>query len=315
MPESNPSPPKISVVMPVYNGERYVAEATESILAQTISDFEFLIIDDGSTDRSRAILEKLASRDKRIRLVSRPNRGLVATLNELLGMARGEYIARMDADDVALPNRFALQVAFLDANPDVVVLGGQVQETDVTGRWDLVGPTHPTEHEKMVDLMLTGCTTMNHPSAMMRHSTVKEVNGYDAAFEQSEDLDLWLRMADHGRLANLHDIILRYRVHPGSKTEMFHAQQNHFAKLACDRACERRGIEPLFQVHPPYRPDKSRKSRSEYMLNYAWIGFMRGDRSMAIYFGMKSFLAFPVNIRTWKLLACAFLKPIPKKPA
>ncbi len=117
--------PKVSVLMPVYNAGRHVAEATRSILARTFGDFEFLIVDDGSTDRSRSILERFAAEDPRIRLVSRPNTGYLVALDQMLGRARGELVARMDADDVALPDRFARQVRHLDAHADCV-LGAEV---------------------------------------------------------------------------------------------------------------------------------------------------------------------------------------------
>src|SRR6476661_6105481 len=132
--ESRMTPP-VSVLMPVYNAGRYVAEAVESILGQTYADFEFLIVDDGSTDRSRAILERYAARDPRIRLVSRPNTGYAAALNELLGLARGELVARMDADDVALPERLLRQVNYLRAHPEVVCVGTAVHLIDGGGRF------------------------------------------------------------------------------------------------------------------------------------------------------------------------------------
>ena len=129
------SSPSVSVCMPVYNTERYVAEAVESILAQTLGDFEFVIIDDGSTDGSRAILEPYAKQDDRIRLISRPNTGIIGARNEALGLAKGELIAVMDSDDVALPERFEVQVAYLREHPEVVCLGSKVQCIDEAGRF------------------------------------------------------------------------------------------------------------------------------------------------------------------------------------
>src|SRR5512135_1833139 len=126
-------PPLISVCMPVYNAERYIARAVESILGQTFGDFEFLILDDGSTDGSLEILRRYANHDPRIRLTSRPNKGLPPSLNELVDQARGEFIARMDADDVALPERFARQVEYLRAHPDCVLVGSRVQLVDPEG--------------------------------------------------------------------------------------------------------------------------------------------------------------------------------------
>ena len=119
--------------MPVYNAKRYLEEAIESILGQTFRDFEFLIIDDGSTDRSLAILKRYAAQDARIRLSSRTNAGYVVRLNEMLHQARGDLVARMDADDVALPERFAQQVEFLRSHPEVDVVGGAQERIDSNG--------------------------------------------------------------------------------------------------------------------------------------------------------------------------------------
>src|SRR5688500_15808321 len=127
------SPPAVSCVMTVFNTERYLREAVESILAQTLADFEFIIIDDGSTDASPQILREYAARDSRIRLVSRPNTGIVKAANEGIGMARAKYLARMDSDDVSLPHRFATQVKYLDEHPDCVLVGTSFMYTDPHG--------------------------------------------------------------------------------------------------------------------------------------------------------------------------------------
>src|SRR5688572_25740567 len=121
--ETESAPPTVSVVMTVYNTERYVREAVESILGQTFRDFEFIIIDDGSTDSAPAILREYADRDPRIRLVSRPNTGIVRAANEGIALARGNYLARMDSDDVALPHRFEKQVRYLNEHPACVLVG------------------------------------------------------------------------------------------------------------------------------------------------------------------------------------------------
>ena len=136
---------RVSVLLPLYNGEAYIREAVESVLAQTRRDFELLILDDGSRDGSLAIVQEIARRDPRVRLISRENRGLTETLNELLAAARGEFVARMDADDVCLPDRFERQVAFLDAHPEVVCVGGDPVMIDERGRLLTAleqGPTH-----------------------------------------------------------------------------------------------------------------------------------------------------------------------------
>ncbi|HAS7841575.1 TPA: glycosyltransferase family 2 protein, partial [Vibrio cholerae] len=121
------SSPKISVVMSVYNGEKYLGEAIDSILKQTFSDFEFIIINDGSTDKTLEIIKSYMKKDDRIVLVSRENKGLIVSLNEGLDLAKGQYIARMDADDISIKSRFEKQIEFLDSNPDIGVCGTWVE--------------------------------------------------------------------------------------------------------------------------------------------------------------------------------------------
>ena len=126
--------PAVSILMPVYNAQRYLASAVQSVLDQTFSDFEFIIINDGSTDRSEAILQEFASKDPRVKIVSRPNTGLTRALNEALSLARAPLIARMDADDLSLPRRLELQVARFGADHDLVLLGGAYELIDAAGR-------------------------------------------------------------------------------------------------------------------------------------------------------------------------------------
>jgi glycosyltransferase involved in cell wall biosynthesis len=300
----------VSVLMPVYNAERYVTEAVESILAQTFRDFEFLIIDDGSTDRSLSILKRYAERDPRIYLVSRPNRGLVPTLNELIAMARGEFVARIDADDVALPERFERQIAFLRGHPEVVCVGGAVLEIDPAGH-ELAGVhRHPSHDAGIQEDLLRGCTAIWHPTATMRREAVASVGGYREEMKHCEDLDLWLRLGEIGRLANLEEVVLRYRVHPDSKTERYHDEHNFYAKLASDQACDRRGVEQRFQPFPPYRTANDPLSRHNYSIRWGWTGFMRGDRQMALDYALQAIRWMPLRWSGWHLLACIVLKPI-----
>jgi len=211
------SPPlRVSVVLPVYNAERFVAEAVESILAQTLAAFELVVIDDGSTDHTPGILADLASRDRRIRLVARENRGLTRTLNEGLAEARAGFVAIMNADDVALPNRLEKQAAFLEAHPQVAAVGGQTRLVAEDGRR---GPATslPTSPEA-VRAFLAKASPLAHPAAMLRRAAVLAVGGYRPQMEPAEDYDLWLRLAEHNDLANLPDVVLEYRVHSGQAT-------------------------------------------------------------------------------------------------
>src|SRR5438046_2743554 len=159
--------PTVSVIMSVYNAQRYLAAAIDSILAQTFTDFEFIIIDDGSTDRSSQILADFANKDSRIRVETRANKGLTRSLNEAIALSRGEFLARMDADDIALPNRLEVQVRFMREHRDVVLLGGGYELIDGAGRF-LRKMIPPSDDATLQEHALSGRTPICHPLAMMR---------------------------------------------------------------------------------------------------------------------------------------------------
>src|SRR5688572_17248865 len=180
--------PTVSVVMTVYNTERYVAEAVDSVLGQTFRDFEFIIIDDGSTDGSPFILRNAAARDPRIRLVSRPNTGIVRAANEGIALAAGPYIARMDSDDVCLPRRLETQLRYLDEHPECVLVGSRVTVVDPYGS-PVLESMQPLTHEE-IDAELLGSGggwAIVQPSAMMRTDAVRRVGGYRGVHNVSED--------------------------------------------------------------------------------------------------------------------------------
>ena len=202
--------PRVSVLMPAYNCAAFIAESIESILNQTFRDFEFIIINDGSTDATADVIREYASRDTRIRFIDNvKNAGIVAVLNQGMDLCRGEYVARMDADDIAAPARFMKQVAFMDAHPRCGVCGTGYQcfgcFNDTYIRPTYVGP---------IDL-LTGCL-IGHPTAMMRRAMFNKYNlRYDPDFQFCEDYELWSRAMRHMDLCNVPEILLRYRAHTG----------------------------------------------------------------------------------------------------
>ncbi|OAI50974.1 hypothetical protein AYO44_05285 [Planctomycetaceae bacterium SCGC AG-212-F19] len=205
--------PLVSVVMSVYNGARYLPEAAESIQAQTFRDFEFVVVDDGSTDTTAALLDRYAQLDPRIRPLRQENQGLIRSLNRGVHASRGKYIARMDADDVALPDRLEKQVARLESQPELAVLGGAV-------RWLTSRGPHSGVHRNPCDPgeaagMLRRQSCLVHPTVMMRRDVFCATGGYRQAFKDAEDYDLWLRMAATYPVANLPDTLLHYRVHDG----------------------------------------------------------------------------------------------------
>jgi glycosyltransferase involved in cell wall biosynthesis len=203
------SHPLVSVLLPVHNAERYLALAIESVLGQSYGDLELLVLDDGSTDGSREIIERYAADDARIRVTCGAHRGVAATLNEGLRQARGELVARMDADDVAMPERLARQVEWLRADPACVVLGTSFVAIDQDGR---EGRTH---HCFVNDVTIRHALPLHpcipHPTAMFRRSVVVAAGGYRGDYAATEDYDLWRRLAHVGRLHNLPETLLRYR--------------------------------------------------------------------------------------------------------
>jgi glycosyltransferase involved in cell wall biosynthesis len=303
--------PTISVLMSVYNGERYLAAAMDSILAQTYRDFELIVIDDGSKDASPAILQDYAKRDPRVKLTLRGNKGLTVTLNEAFAQSTGKYLARMDCDDVALPDRFARQVELLDADPDVVCAGGFFQLIDGGGRL-LTTLRPPTDNDAIQAKLLAGHNAICHPTAMIRRRAMETVGGYDTRFKTSQDLDLWLRLGEVGKLANVPAPVLRFRLHESSVSETKREQQRQMGRLACEEAWKRRGLTGMaYEADEPWRPGSDRESKHRFAVQYGWWAFGSGQRKTAVYYATKAIAAMPLKGSGWKLLACAMVKPTP----
>ena len=206
--------PKVSVLMSVYNGGRYLHTAVEGILNQKFSDFEFIIVDDASEDKTWQILSSYAEQDFRIRLIrNKDNLGLTRSLNKGLAVARGEYIARNDADDVSLPDRLAVQVCFLDNHPEVVLLGSAVRGMDESG--ELMGDIvrHPCTDEGVRWKMLLH-NAFWHSTVMLRKETLfKHSLYYNPNLNYAQDYDLWSHMLTRGRVANLPSGLVKLRSH------------------------------------------------------------------------------------------------------
>jgi glycosyltransferase involved in cell wall biosynthesis len=203
--------PKISIIMSVYNGEKYLHEAVDSILNQTFEDFEFIINDDGSTDRTANILDEFTDH-RIIRLKNKKNIGLAASLNKEIAMACGEYLARMDADDIALPDRFSKQIAYLQDHPSVGVLGSHMLITNQTGE-TTDSYQVPCSNGMIVWKLIFG-NPIAHPSVMFRREIIVASGGYDAELPASQDKDLWVRLIDKTKFANLNESLVKYRRHP-----------------------------------------------------------------------------------------------------
>jgi len=208
--------------MPVYNAEKYVHEAIESILNQTFVDFEFLIFNDCSTDSSKQIIQSF--NDPRIRLIdSALNTGYVKHLNDGLELAKGKYIVRMDADDISMPDRFQKQVDYLNAHHEVGVCGTNIEV--IGAKKGLVD--FPITHRDIITHFLVHGNGMAHPSVMMRKSVLDQQEiSYDRALEPAEDYDLWDRISAYAQLYNMPEVLLHYRVHDANESVVKKEKQN-----------------------------------------------------------------------------------------
>jgi glycosyltransferase involved in cell wall biosynthesis len=211
---------RLSVILPVYNGERYIAEAVNSILTQTELDLEILVLNDGSIDGTDGVLRKLATQDARIRYFSRENRGLVASLNELVDLSRGDFIARMDADDVALPHRLATQIEYMERTA-----------TDACGTWvewigeaELGAFTKPVDHCD-IERSFIFDTPFWHPTVVLRRE-LRDLIRYETDFKDAEDTRLWGELLLAGvRMANVPKVLLKYRIHDAQVSNIHNHNQ------------------------------------------------------------------------------------------
>jgi glycosyltransferase involved in cell wall biosynthesis len=208
--------PKVTVVIPVYNREKYIADAIDSILAQTFTHFELLVIDDGSTDKTQEVIQSY--HDPRIRLVcNETNEGIPKTRNKGIRLARGEYLAFLDSDDWAYPERLAKQVAFLDSHPDYVAVGAWIEWMDEEGRYLRRAKRKPVLPDEIAAQRLFQQGIENSTS-MARTAVLREY-GHQEQYDVSEDFDLWARIAAKHKLATLPKILLRRRMHAGRITQ------------------------------------------------------------------------------------------------
>jgi glycosyltransferase involved in cell wall biosynthesis len=282
--------------MPVYNSEAYVAEAVESILGQTFRDFEFLIIDDGATDRSLEILRRHERQDPRIRLISRENRGLIKTRNELLAEARGELVAWADSDDISYPNRLERQVACFRENPAVVWCQAMIRMVDQEG-WPI----------RVRGLDEPGFTCV----AVMRRETAIRLGGFREQLRICEDRDLALRMAEFGEVAMVREVLLDYRQHLGSLCNMQRQVVDEYVRLVDQLAEERRALGSDALQRGEFLkvqiPAETREPEPAWQIHssWAWSALLAGNVQTARKHAWRAVREKPASVETWRLLACA----------
>ncbi len=268
---------------------------------QSYDDFEIVVIDDGSSDDSFLILNGFSSPKMRV-LQNDKNRGLIYTLNRGIAEARGELVARMDADDISNPDRLEKQVAFLDANPDVAMVGSLAEEIDSNGV-SLGIVSYPLEYEEIQQTLIKR-SCFCHPSVMFRKNDVLTVGGYRDKFRHAEDYDLWLRLSESHRLANIGELLIKYRIHANQVCFKSQSSQFQAGQLAIAEALERRGIPPG-ERHKYFHSLFGRASASPGTIGRNYINFahtfnMMGDIRKAWRSAALSVLHSPVSVDAWR---------------
>jgi len=239
-------PPEVSVLMSVRDGGAFLAPAVESILGQSLTDLEFIIIDDGSGDGSWEMIQDFARRDRRIRALRNPaNLGLAASLNRGLDVAQGRILARQDADDISLPQRLERQADFLNARPDTALLGTAVSPIDEQGR--PLGPPdrQPTSRQAIRWKMLL-FNAFHHPAVMLRRDALRGGLAYDPALAYAQDYDLWSRLLERERGANLPEALVLFRHHGGQSSKKAWARQQELADRVARANFARAGLADIF---------------------------------------------------------------------
>ena len=290
---------KLSVLLPVYNAMPYLVDAVESILGQTYSKFEFLIIDDGSTDSSLDVLKKYADKDNRIQLISRENKGIVATRNELLDLARGKYFAIMDSDDISYPERLDKQLAFLLNHADYGIVGCRDMLIDPEGLpIRIINDNSEHDDVDTANLSFDVFQTLN--GYMAETDKVKAAGGYRDEILYAEDRDVFLRMAEVGKIKVIPEVLYAYRQHyTNTCVEKRHEISQYVMRVVQD-AYERRGI-PFSNQEPSLDQDISLVQQYQV---WAWWALAAGHIKTARKYARKLIMKKPLGIGNWRLLPC-----------
>lgn len=289
----------ISVVMPVYNTKSYLREAIESILTQTFNDFELIIINDGSTDGSIDVIENYASLDKRIKVVSRENRGISATRNEGVSLSSGKYIAWMDSDDISTSERLAIQYSYMEKTPDVLAIGTGVRLIDPDSD-DLCEWKMPETHDDIDDFHMQGKGgAITFPSSMIRRSAINAAGGFRKDIVAAEDMDLFLRLAEIGKIENIHPLLLLYRQHEKSISHTARSKVAENTELVLRAAYKRRGLE-----YKGVTILSSEQRLVDIYNKWAWWALSSGNLKTARKYAIRVMKHNPFNIENLRLLAC-----------
>lgn len=299
--------PAVSVLMPVFDTVRYLRQALQSIRCQSFGDFELVVVDDGSTDGSSDLLDGIAASEQRLRLIRRPNRGLVATRNELLEEATGEFIAWMDSDDVSHPHRIERQLAAFHADPELVCVGTDVRLIDARGK-PLGVERHPTADQAIRREQMDG-QGLRFGSTMQRRSSALAAGGFRAPFPMGEDFDYLLRIAERGRVANVPEVLYDYRQHLRNTCTAHGSGWDSYRRIIMDLAQERRdtGSDRLQRGETLALPQIDARSDRTFVpfVLFEWSkgALAGGDRLRAIRYAVMAITTKPLTGLFWRYLA------------
>ncbi len=297
---------RLSVLIPVFNSVEFLQAALNSVSKQTFAEFEIIAIDDGSTDGSLPLLQAHSVHEPRMRLISRRNLGLIATRNELVERATGEWVAWMDSDDLSEPDRFEQQVRALSSDTSLVCVGTDAQCIDPSGA-PLNLETYPATHAEIVSEQMVG-GGLRFPTTMMRRDAVLGVGGFREPFRMGEDLDLLIRMGEWGRLANVRLALYRYRQHVNSVcaglSSRWLVYRDHILELARQR--RESGLDVLQRGGSIDIPDiDERQKRRTVAMTYAFwasCAMSHSDRARALRYAMRAVGTDPLAFHAWSSL-------------
>jgi len=305
-----PPSPLVSVVCAVHNGGRYLRSSLESVLSQTGVDFEFIIVDDGSTDGSSEVLDAFAGADSRIRLLRHENRGLTRSLIRGCAEARGRYIARHDADDLSLPKRLSLQSEALEDDECLSLISCRTKVIGPEGELLFEARRGETRAEAM-RLLLENGESPHHGSVMMRADMYRKSGGYRPEFRFAQDRDLWLRMAELGDLRYVGAALYAFRISDGSISAHRHKQQSALSAIAAGcRECrlESKSEYPLLaqavRISAEPKSPTAGGTRQNYFIGKCLLD--RRDRR-AIPYLWKSVIESPRSVWGWLAFVAALL--------
>jgi len=288
--------------MPVYNAELYLAEAVESILNQTFSEFEFIIIDDGSTDKSLSVLRSYAEQDERIKLVTRENKGIVTTRNELLSLARGKFFAIMDSDDISYPERLKRQLGVLEKKEKCLIVGCRDLLIDPEGL--PITDINKYQYHKDVDaanLKFNVFQTLN--SYMAVTEVVRAIGGYRNDVIYAEDRDIFLRLAEIGQIYVMPDVLYAYRQHYTNTCLLKRNEITRNVFRVVSDAYVRRGLD-VNSIEHQLENNVGCMSELHLFSVWGWWALKAGNIKTAYKYAIKLVFKDTFSINTWRLIFC-----------